>query len=900
MNKYFQHLLKSVSFLPAVLILPVMAEDLDIYQRINGEFTDVNWSITGTNNGHPSNENPSYYSYLDGGKRSMFAVITNGDTQLNGNVTDIRGFYPYNSFASPKTNRFVTFGVDGADTATFSAKDTNLLASGDGVVGQWGMAMEVGNRTDKTKTATALFNGSGDVNLATFWKNYTAQTLTVRSNGVADFKNDGNLVIDAKGIYGATGVTQQGTMSVDIDGDLVINAGYAQDAESGYDVSQKMTTTNAVPLQVQGAGATTFIAKNVTLNSFGQGYSYTPNTSYSDGSIGLELSYGDMIVKSDKFNVNAISTAEVDTNHRDSYGILFEDPDDAASLTVDAITNVDVVTKGNAYGVVVTADGDNVLFKKALNITTNADGVSSAMYVQAGTVTTNGVNVVARSSDGKASGIQIDNGAVWNMNGTTNVKVLGNDESVNIVNNGIINVKTDSNVLSNVDGNGTLNIENSAVLNIGKNNLTQNKIILDGELLATLRKGDVAQITANTFDGNGVLNLTMKEAGTYKVFGNAKFNNTTWDESGITATSPIYHLSWDSGDVTATLKTVDEIAKDNMVSKETAATVSNFSESSSDQLKRLSVKIQHKLAESTPQSKAAVENVTKAVHPEKESVVQSVSTSVQNTVTNLAASRMMTMGVGRNGGEGLYNKSKKDDAFNGYTRGIAVGMDGTLERMWTIGLGYSFAHSDVNGSARVTDIDSNTLFVYGQYKPTQWYMNAILNYTWSNYSENSDALGTPVRADYDVDSFGGAIATGYEFKNGITPEIGLRYMHIDVDDYTNSLGIKASTKDSDYMTAMVGTKYGFDIKSGKNTSFTPQLNVAVKYDLLSDGSVSTVTIPGIDSYVLDGGSLNRLSGECGIGLGMKHRGLNISVNYDVDVRKDYLSQTGMLKFKYNF
>ena len=59
-------------------------------------------------------------------------------------------------------------------------------------------------------------------------------------------------------------------------------------------------------------------------------------------------------------------------------------------------------------------------------------------------------------------------------------------------------------------------------------------------------------------------------------------------------------------------------------------------------------------------------------------------------------------------------------------------------------------------------------------------------------------------------------------------------------------------------------------------------------------------MPGIDSYVLSGERLSRISGELGIGIGMNYRGLELSANYDIEAREDYTSQTGRVKFRYNF
>ncbi len=467
---------------------------------------------------------------------------------------------------------------------------------------------------------------------------------------------------------------------------------------------------------------------------------------------------------------------------------------------------------------------------------------------------------------------------------------------------------TFNNNVKGVDAASVLTVNSGATMNIGTNNVDVNTIALNGDMLATLREGD-AQITAGTFTGNGTLKLTMAQAGTYKVFGDKSFANIAWDESGLTTSSPIYNLTWNGGDVTATRKTAAQVAEDNNLTEESGSFVSNLTDSSSDKLKELSVALQEKLAAGDTES---VEHATRAVHPEKESVVQSVSTSVQNTVVNLASSRMVMPTAGRAGGDvkltsggmwvqGLYNKSKHADAFSGYTRGIAAGLDGTLNKVWTIGAGYSFAHSNIGGTARDTEIDSNTFFMYGQYKPSNWYLNAVANYTWSDYSEKGTILDNmPIFADYNVDSFGGNIATGYDFDNGITPELGLRYIHVSADDYTNSYGVKTHLDDSDYMTGILGARYTFNIVANKYTTFMPQLHAAAKYDLLSDKNVATVTMPGINSYVMDNERLNRFGGEFGIGLGVKYGNLDMSLNYDIDVRKDYTSQTGMLKFRANF
>ena len=497
--------------------------------------------------------------------------------------------------------------------------------------------------------------------------------------------------------------------------------------------------------------------------------------------------------------------------------------------------------------------------------------------------------------------------ATLNMLGGGNINIGGDVRAYHVGGATELNINNvDVNVVGVVKEFQTINMDENAKLTAGALIMNAND-----KLNLTLASTDAySQIVVDTLDANGAtLNMTVRGEGTYNVV-NA---TTTTSDFSWNLTNSLYDLTMEegSGTVIAKLKPTESIAESNEVPQELAGVLSNLSQSTSEKLQDLSVKIQEKLAEGTPEAKHEVEKTVVAIHPEKESVTQSVASSVQNTVTNLAGARMAAPTFGRSGGDitmtsggvwaqGLFNKSKQNDAFRGYTRGIAAGLDGTMNRVWTVGAGYSYAHSDISGTERDTEIDSNTVFLYGQYKPTAWYVNAVAHYTMSDYSEEGDAMGTPVTADFDVDSFGMSVATGYDLDFGLTPELGLRYMHVMADDYTNSLGVKTKSDNTNFLTGVLGAKYAFNVVADKYTTFIPQLNAAIKYDMLSDKNVATITMPGVDAYTLDVERLSRFGGEFGIGLGMKHRGFDFSINYDIDVRKDYTSQTGMLKFRYNF
>lgn len=478
-----------------------------------------------------------------------------------------------------------------------------------------------------------------------------------------------------------------------------------------------------------------------------------------------------------------------------------------------------------------------------------------------------------------------------------------------IHNVGALTFATDSETTMDggITGTGMLNIASGAELNLGTASIAQTTITLDGALNAVLRSEDEFAFfdVSNEFGGEGTLNFDLRAEGTYNVFKDQIFNN-----ENVVVSSSVFDYEWnDTFDtITATMKSVEDIAAENGLTEEAAASVTNLVNSSSEELNDLANAMQDSL---NAGDAAAVEQAHKAIHPETESVAQSVAMSVQNTVANLASGRLMALTTGRNGGDvnvtgggiwaqGIYNKTKQNDAFRGYTRGVAAGADMTLDRALTLGAGYSYAHSDISGTARNTEVDSSTIFAYAQYKPTNWFMNAMANYTMSDYSEHADALGTPVDASYDVRAYGGQVMTGYDFAGGITPAVGVRYMHLTADEYKNSLGIKNKLADSDYMTAILETKWTYGFKLNKNLTLRPELRYAVKYDIMSDEQSATILLPGVDSYVLDGNRLSRLGAEFGGGLGMKVNGVDLSLNYDIEIREGFTSQTGRARIRIEF
>lgn len=457
-----------------------------------------------------------------------------------------------------------------------------------------------------------------------------------------------------------------------------------------------------------------------------------------------------------------------------------------------------------------------------------------------------------------------------------------------------------------IAGDGALTIADGATLNIGTTTVQQKELTLDGTVGVSLIDAEnYGKLWVKTYTGNGKIALNVATPGTYDVFG----EYVVYDNVDAGA---VYNMVRDGGKFTFKTKAVNEIAADTGLTNVAANTVAALANADNNLANIASLNAQQALRNGDTDY---VEIESAKANPVDKPVVQSVAQSVQGAVMTLAANRMAgapSAGtMGRSGGDlsdadygvwaqGMFNKSKFNGQFNGYTRGVSAGFDALIDKQYTIGLGYAFGHSDVHANGgRDTEIDSNSIFAYAQYKPSEWFVNAALNYTMSKYTETVDAFGVRLKSDYDTDAFGGQVMTGYDFASGLTPEVGLRYLHVTQDSYSNGLN-HVSSDDTDFLTGIAGMKYRFAIENDSVINWFPELRAAATYDFVSDKAMSTVTMPGAASYVVDGDRLSRFGGEFGIGLTAEYNGLEISLVYDLNLHKDYTSQTGMAKFRYEF
>ena len=325
----------------------------------------------------------------------------------------------------------------------------------------------------------------------------------------------------------------------------------------------------------------------------------------------------------------------------------------------------------------------------------------------------------------------------------------------------------------------------------------------------------------------------------------------------------------------------------------------------------------------TAGKKAYVDALT-AVAPEVAPAIQQTSTETANQVfgavsTRLTGGSISTGSEGMSSGDsnpdaavwvqGMFNKSKLDDTskakgFDADSNGVALGIEKFINKDVKVGAGYAYTNTDIDGFMRSTDVDTHTAIVYGEYKPSNWYVNGIATYGWSDYSEDKNVAGVGVKADYDVETFGLQAMTGYDMQVkgfGFTPEAGLRYVHIKQDAYIDSADQRVSANDSDILTGVIGAKVSKNFELSNGMNIKPEARIAATYDLFNDDVNSVVTLANGSAYAVEGEALDRFGMEFGAGVTAElNSQVELSLGYEGKFREDYQDHTGLINAKYKF
>lgn len=635
--------------------------------------------------------------------------------------------------------------------------------------------------------------------------------------------------------------------------------------------------------------------------------------------------------------------------------------------TLDGVTFEDNTAETNG-GAILNSNGGkiasitNSIFKN--NTSTNGGG--AAIYNKGGEIAEISNTVFEGNIAKKGNGGAIFNGGTTAANITLdNVQFIGNQAANGsggaISTSGVVNIANatfENNSAStgggaiNVDGTVKLSGENTFSGNkvgdkLNDINLNQNNgqakvdvsgtLTLDGgisgEGTTSFADNTKLNITENTTFGEDVA-ITIGENTELGLIVDSGEESAEFDtskllgENGFTlADNALYNaIVGDDGKVTMEQKSADEAAASlGLSGSQAEAVLGAISGGSSDNAnfnsfrEALNQHLQSADKAQVSNGTGAADLLTADANP----VIRSVETGIHNMVFSAVSDELngtsAAMAEGKSSGDAFkqvkawvralfshsdHESTSKASGFDTNSDGVAMGIDKQLDNRTKVGLGYAYSSTDISSGIRDTDVDTHTAFVYGQYKPANWYINTVVAYNWSDYSEKKAALGFNANADYDVESWAVQSLYGYEMQlNGydVTPEAGLRYAHISQDGYTDALGTSVAANDSDILTAIVGAKVAKDYALDSDTIIRPELRAAVTYDLVDDANNSNVVLANGVAYRVNGEKLNRLGFELGAKVATDvSDNWEISLAYEGGFREDYQNHTGMLNAKYKF
>ncbi len=591
-----------------------------------------------------------------------------------------------------------------------------------------------------------------------------------------------------------------------------------------------------------------------------------------------------------------------------------------AGLSAPAQAEGEATFDINGNGKII-ANGD-LKISRATTLGVNVEGtgalIANANIVNNGTI----ANDVTINADKSFENKGTLSGAVTN-NGTLTSALAGLTGSV--TNNSVMNLT--GGTLSQdmtISGTGTNNV--SGNLDLADKTLTADVTLADGSALAFNYDSSAKVAGTVTLAGKSDLKATIAagEASSHQ-FADA-VDASAEDAEWNVVDNSLYNLSLSDDNTTLSIekKSSSEISESTGADANQAAAISSVidgADTGNAAFDSVANNINEMLQSGDDaQVKAALDLVT-AMSPEAAPMVVSVSTENVAQVFSAIASRLSggtlaSANQGMSSGDslfekgaawvqGLFNHAKLDktannDGFKADTAGLALGFEKQVSDETKVGLGYAYNNSDVKSTMRKTDVDTHSVFAYGEYKPSNWFVNGMLSHNWSRYDEK-----TPVStAKHDAETLGLQMMTGYNMLMGnvtVTPEAGLRYVHVDQDAYTTSLGANVGGDKSDILTGVMGVNVAKNWNLDNGMTLKPEARLALTYDIKHDATNSTVLLPNGSSYTIVGKALERFGVEAGLGLTAEiNDNVELSVGYEGKFRDDYRDHTGLLNLKYKF
>ena len=550
-----------------------------------------------------------------------------------------------------------------------------------------------------------------------------------------------------------------------------------------------------------------------------------------------------------------------------------------------------------------------------------------------------------------------DGGAIWN-DGTIdfsgnnyfsgNYKVVNGTKSANdIYNAGTINMLSGSmlDITGGISGNnGIINAGENATLNLYSSQAEGNNMVMsDGASMMIEINNittDSTEQSGGKFAGdiklNGVNNLivqayidnsALNKSGEYLFANNVDSSSGSWKLQYTDNGLYNYNLTMTEDSNKNKLemfyerKTTEEISESLDISKEEAKELENIIGSSSNN--KLYEELRQEIDKNAQNKSDNIRNTLNDMRDNPManiSVMRHIEDIMLVTTNNRISSRQNQMNMGLSGGDfeiknpnvwvsGLYNKSENtgDLDYKTDSYGFVSGIDAKLTRRIIAGVGYGYIKTDMESKNKTIDIDTHSVFGYGEYTKNDWFANLYASYNMHEFNQDKTVLNKLIQGSYDGTTYGAQLMIGKNLYGcpenhylRLRPSAGLRYYYLEQDGYTDNAGIKYDSVNGDILTGVLGVELTDNMMMGDYPA-NQKFHVNATYDLVNDNVNTYVQLPNGNGYNIDGQAEDEFGIEAGYGLEVELTdNLSAGVNYEFGWRKNYTTHTAFLNLKYSF
>lgn len=258
------------------------------------------------------------------------------------------------------------------------------------------------------------------------------------------------------------------------------------------------------------------------------------------------------------------------------------------------------------------------------------------------------------------------------------------------------------------------------------------------------------------------------------------------------------------------------------------------------------------------------------------------------------------------------NERQNVDAYDARIYGLMVGYDNWISPGMRVGIAGGYANTRIDGDGDTTknstDIDSYLVEAYGAIKGSGWYATGRTGFTWHDYDTvraMTEPLDDVAKGSHNGDQFNASIEFGAPMNHSgtiITPVASLTYSRLHQDGYSETsdgaMALSVGSQNNDSFVSGLGVK-----------ALVPIANDTIiegralwLHEFADNAQIVTASFAaGGGTFTAAGPNVGRDSADLGIGM-IADIGFNstFQINYDANVREDYLAHVGSARVDVHF